>query len=171
MNISVCKTDEHYEKYARFMIEHRRDFYLDAKELIRILCDQLGEGRLFLAVNNEDKVVGTGCYYIGTPDNNFEDKEIVLLDTTIMLKEYRASFLFLKGLKSVVNDILQTASKVKEVKILVREQDSYLQRLYGKFATNIGINRKDLLVFNTTLEDLLHYVMKFEKRFFGDEGG
>lgn len=169
MNISVCKTDEHYEKYARFMIEHRRDLYLNTKELIRILCDQLGEGRLFVALNDEDKVVGTGCYYIGTPDKNFEDKDIVLIDTTIMLKEYRASFLFLKGLKTVVNDILQTACTVKEVNILVREQDSYLQRLYGKFAINTGIKRKDLLVFNTTLDELLHYVMKFEKRFLGDE--
>jgi hypothetical protein len=161
--MTFCETDEHFEKYAKFMIHNRKEMNLNIKNLISALCNHFSDGKIIIVLNEHQDVIASAVYFIGTPENNFKDNEIALLDSTILLEEYRTSFIFIKGLKKITNDIQQTKGKVKDVRLLVEKNNIYLNRLYGKFAEIQG-ERDNVLIYSTSLEKLVNFIKMFEKR-------
>lgn len=159
-----CETDEHFEKYARFMIKNRKEIHIEVKDLIPAICDHFNVGRIIIVLNENDDVIAAVSYFIGRSEDISEDDEIAFLDSTILLEQYRTGFIFIRGLKSIVDDIIQTNRTVKEIRLVVHENNKYVQKLYGKFAKCIEKRDEHYLIYSTSIETLQTYINKFEKR-------
>jgi hypothetical protein len=79
-------------------------------------------------------IIAVAAYYHGTPEQNFEDKEVALIDITVMDRTYRGTRYFLQGFEEMIGYIERTHPEVKQLRLAALSENKYLCRLYSKFA-------------------------------------
>ncbi|MBE1442757.1 hypothetical protein [Paenibacillus sp. OAS669] len=132
-----CVSDEALADVSLFAIENRRELHpsYGTLDMVSLLCSHITQGHLIYITNTDNRVLGMMTYYHGTPEKQFEDKEIAFVNFAIMDKAYRGTRLFVKGLYYMVELIIEAHPDVQELRFNALTENTYLCRLYSKFAS------------------------------------
>jgi len=137
----MCESEDDFAQAGLFLLAHKRDLHpsFTTLEMVTLLYSYDTNGRLLFAADDSNRVVGIAAYYYGTPDREFQNKDVAWVDVVIFDKAYRGSRLFLQGLLYLVDRIVERHPEVQEVHLAALEDNAYLRRLYSKFATAGGV--------------------------------
>lgn len=172
----VCRNDDDYESFARFFMENRTAFYrpYDVKGAVSIIEQSIKYGNIILFYNKLNEPVGLIIYYIGTPQNNYEDKHVAYISFILIRKDYHGTRVFLDGMKAIV-EALKPAG-VEDIRFGADSDNRYLRILYGKLAKVVDRihydkqNKKFLVVYpeedvySMKYADFAQIVKRFEKK-------
>lgn len=137
INYKVCTSDEDYAQASLFLIKHRRDLHPSflVIDMVELIYSYITEGNLIVVTEEEGQVVGMAGYYYGTPELDYSDKhEVVFVDQAIITRSRRSTRVFLRGFQYLANQITQDHPEVHEFRFAALSDNTYLQRLYSKFA-------------------------------------
>lgn len=129
-----CVTDDDYAKVGLFFLQHKQDLHsaFTTLDMVSLLYSYLTDGHLFQALDADQRVIGASAYYHGTAEQEFQDKDIALIDIVIVDPAYRGTRLFLNGFRCMVNDIAVAHPEVEEIRIAALADNEYVCRLYAK---------------------------------------
>ncbi|MDF2650584.1 MAG: hypothetical protein K0Q73_6389 [Paenibacillus sp.] len=132
----LCATDEDFAKVSLFILNNKHHLHhsITTVYMITQLYSYLTDGYLIQILDADDTVIGATAYYHGTPEQEFENKEIAFVDLAILDPTYRGSRVFVNGLQYLNNHIREKHPEVQELHFMALSENSYLCRLYGKFA-------------------------------------
>ncbi|TNJ66871.1 hypothetical protein FE784_08350 [Paenibacillus hemerocallicola] len=135
MHCKRCTTDEDFAKVCLFVLDNKhelhRSFY--TMDMVEVLYTYVTQAHMVFVEDADNRVIGASAYYHGTPERDFQDKDIAFLDMAIADKAYRGTRLFLVGLQYMVNQIAQEHTEVQEIRLAALADNAYLCRLYSKF--------------------------------------
>ncbi|GGE00290.1 hypothetical protein [Paenibacillus nasutitermitis] len=131
-----CDNDEEFGKVSLFILERKRDLHLSfmTLDIVSMLYTYLTQGHLFIVTDDDNEILGASAYYHGTPERDFMDKDVAFIDLAIMDKPRRGTRLFVSSLMSLVDTIIEKHPEVKELRFAALGENTYLCRLYAKFA-------------------------------------
>ncbi|WP_166238511.1 hypothetical protein [Paenibacillus turpanensis] len=134
--IKRCTSDEALAKASLFAIENRHALHpsFGTLDIVSLLCSHITQGHLIYITDEDNRVLGMMTYYHGTPDKNFEDTEVAFVNFAIMARAYRGTRLFVKSLYYMVELITEAHPDVRELRLNALSENTYLCRLYSKFA-------------------------------------
>jgi hypothetical protein len=132
-----CVSDDDFAKASLFMLAHKRDLHASYStlEMVTLIYSYVTQGNLICAKDADNRVIGILAYYFGTPEQEFQDKDIALVDMAIADRGYRGSRLFVQGLQYMVNEIIEVHPEVQELRLAALAENDYLRRLYAKFTS------------------------------------
>lgn len=131
-----CVSDEEHAKVSLFALENKRELHLafGTLDMVSVLCTYMTEGHLLYIADADNQVIAMLGYYQGMPENEFKDKEIAFVDAAILEAAYRGTRIFLKGLRSLVEQIVEAHPETQEIRFAALSENTYLCRLYSKFS-------------------------------------
>ncbi|MFC3770199.1 hypothetical protein [Paenibacillus sp. GCM10012303] len=168
MQCKRCTTDDDFAKVCVFVLDHKHDLHRSfyTLDMVEILYTYLTQGHLIFVEDANNQVIGATAYYHGTPERDFQDKDIAFLDMAVADKAYRGTRLFLTGLQYTVNQIAQLHPEVQEIRLAALADNPYLRRLYSKF-TDTSYSREgtelEQLVFCVKINKLQGILNKYGK--------
>lgn len=141
LNCQMCESEDDFAQAGLFLLAHKRDLHpsFSTVDMVALLYSYVTNGRLLFAADDSNRVAGIAAYYYGTPDREFQNKDVAWVDVVIFDKAYRGSRLFLQGLLYLVDRIVEGHPEVQEVHLAALEDNAYLRRLYSKFAEAGGV--------------------------------
>jgi hypothetical protein len=164
----ACVSDDDFAKVSLFILNHKRDLHpsFSTTDMVTLIYSYVTQGRMIYTADADDRVIGAAAYYIGTPEQEFQDKEVALVDMAISDRAYRGSRLFIKGLRYMVGRILEEQQEVQEFRLAALAENDYLCKLYSKFTstryTREGAQGKEI-VFCEKIYKLRTMLNKFQK--------
>lgn len=131
-----CTHDDDFAKVSLFWLANKHDVHRSfvTLDIVSLLCSYATQGHLLYIADDESRVVAILAYYHGTPEKEFQDKEIVRVDIAILERAYRGTRFFLKGFRSIVDQIMEAHPDAQEFQFVAFSENAYLCRLYSKFA-------------------------------------
>jgi hypothetical protein len=165
--VKRCVSDEALADVSLFAIENRFELHpsFGTLQMVSLLCSHITEGHLIYITNADNRVLGMMTYYHGTPEKEFEDKEIAFVNFAIMDRAYRGTRLFAKGLYNMVELIIEAHPDVNELRFNALSENAYLCRLYSKFA-NASYTQASTLGEETVFCAKIHLLRATLARFF-----
>ncbi len=168
LNCQMCESEDDFAQAGLFLLAHKRDLHpsFTTLEMVTLIYSYVTNGRLVSVRNEENRIVGIGAYYYGTPDREFQDKEVALVDVAIADKAYRGSRVFVQGLLYLVNRVIEGHPEVREIRLAAQEDNAYLRRLYSKFAKAGGVREGTHgreVVFHAEISNLRTILGKFSR--------
>lgn len=163
-----CTTDEDFAKVCLFVLDNKHDLHRSfyTMDMVEVLYTYVTQARMVFVEDADNRVIGAAAYYHGTPERDFQDKEIAFLDMAVADKAYRGTRLFLVGLQYMVNEIAREYPDVQEIRLAALEENAYLCRLYSKFAET-SYSREETavkqLVFCVKINKLQAFLKKYGK--------
>lgn len=132
-----CVSDDDFAKASLFMLAHKRDLHpsYTTLEMVTLIYSYATQGHLLCITDTDNRVIGVAAYYYGTPEQEFRDKDVALVDMAIADKAYRGSRLFIQGLQYLVSTIIEEHPEVQELRLAALAENDYLCRLYSKFTS------------------------------------
>lgn len=168
MQCKRCITDDDFAKVCVFVLDHKHDLHrsFSTVDMVEVLYTYVTQGHLVYVEDADNRVIGASAYYHGTPERDFQDKDIAFLDMAVADKAYRGTRLFLTGLQYMVNEIAQEHPEVQEIRLAALADNAYLCRLYSKF-TETRYSREgaalEQLVFCVKINKLQGFLNKYAK--------
>jgi hypothetical protein len=137
-HIKCCSHDEDYAKVSLFFLENRHDLHpaYSTMDMVYLIYCYITQGHLLYIEDEEHQVIAASAYYVGTPEHDFTDKDIALLDIAIFNKAYRGTRLFIRGLCFKVNLIIERHPEVQELRLVAHASNNYVSKLYSKLTTS-----------------------------------
>lgn len=134
--IKRCIDDAALASASLFAIENRHELHpsFGTLDMVSLLCSHITQGHLIYILDTDNRVLGMMTYYHGTPDKEFEDTEVAFVNFAIMARAYRGTRLFAKALYYMVELIAEAHPDVRELRFHALSENTYLCRLYAKFA-------------------------------------
>ncbi|WP_248927256.1 hypothetical protein [Paenibacillus hamazuiensis] len=135
--VNRCISDEALTAVSLFAIENKRELHpsYGTLDMVSLLCSHITQGHLISITDADDRVLGMMTYYHGTPDKEFEDKEVAFVNFAIMDRAYRGTRLFAKGLYYMMELMIETHPEIQELQFNALSENAYLCGLYSKFAS------------------------------------
>ncbi|WP_248924264.1 hypothetical protein [Paenibacillus hamazuiensis] len=132
----ICKTDEDWEEYTLYILEHKLEIHSSflAKRVIHFIKEQIFFGCAVLAKDEFGRIIGVLGFVNGTPENGFADKEAVRLEMVHILSEYRCTRLFYRGMIWLRNYLQENAPETKIIQFYADAGSAKRSRLLGKIA-------------------------------------
>ncbi|WP_046233557.1 hypothetical protein [Paenibacillus algorifonticola] len=130
-----CENDEEYAKASLFLLKHRRDLHpaYTTMDTLSLLYSYLTEGQLVIGLDEQHQVNSISAYYYGTPEQDFQNKEVVFVDMVIVEQMHRGTRLFAEGLNFLVHKVLENRPEVQELSLAALSENKRLCRMYSKF--------------------------------------
>jgi hypothetical protein len=141
-----CTSDDDYAKVSLFALEHKREMHPSffTLDMVASLLTYMMEGHLLFTENESGKVTGISAYYHGTPEEEFQNRHIAILDMAIIDRTYRGSRIFAKGLRYMVEQIAANHPEVEELHFRTLADNVYLRNMYSKIAEETGTRDGDV---------------------------
>src|SRR5690554_23711 len=133
-----CTDDEDYAQACLFMLKNRRALHpgFITLDVISWMYSYITEGNLIQLMDADGCMIGVGCYYYGSPEQDYEDKhEVAYVDNVIIVQSLRSTRLFFRGFHYLLTQIEQDHPEISELRFAAQSSNDYLQKLYAKFAT------------------------------------
>lgn len=129
-------SDDDMAGASLFFLERKYDLHPSFTTLgmLELLYGYMTRGHLFCGFLPDGSVIAGAAYYLGTPEREYADQHVALIDITILDRAYRSSTYFLHGLTCLIDSIQQQHPEVREVRFVALSENTYLCRLYAKFA-------------------------------------
>ncbi|MEK3883307.1 hypothetical protein [Paenibacillus sp. PL2-23] len=140
LHIKLCETDNELAMAGVFFLKNRRDLHPSfmTMNVVELLYTYATQGKIVIVLDEAGLIVGLSAFYIGTPEENFQNQDTALIDLAIGDRSYRGSRMFVKGLQFVVQSIVEQNPQVKELRLVAYSSNAYLCRLYAKFMNKGG---------------------------------
>ncbi|MCI3918856.1 hypothetical protein MO973_01245 [Paenibacillus sp. TRM 82003] len=139
MNVTYasCVADDDFAKASLFMLERKYDLHpsFTTLQMVALIYGYITQGTIFRGELPDGRTISIAAYYQGTPERDFVDKDVVLIDVAILDRPYRGTRSFLHGLDQLIESIRCRHPEVQEVRFSARSANEYLYKLYSKFAT------------------------------------
>jgi len=136
-----CSGDQDLVKFTLFFIHNRLEFNrrFTLIDSIYHVLENIHDSQIILVVDPQDQMIGWGHYQYVTKEHLPDPQgEVVFIFSAIIKQEFRSSRLFLQGFRYLVEQIEAENSQVKQVRFFVQSGNTYLNRLYAKFASIVG---------------------------------
>ncbi|MCM3568642.1 hypothetical protein [Neobacillus mesonae] len=165
----IAKEDDLFEKYLFYMVKHRKSInsYFTLQQIYLFLQSHRTNGGAIVALDNAEDIIGAVGLVYGLPENVFQNKEIVRIELLHVKEEYRHTFLFYRGVKTVIRHLQDSKPTVKEIEFYIPSGQPQLSKLLNKIApyknseqTNFG----DEDYYHVQLGDLSNKLEKLERR-------
>ncbi len=91
------------------------------------------EKEAILIFNDEDELVGAIGYIHGTGEYNYENREIIQIQTVFIDEAYRHTRLFYRGLQFLAQHLQESAQPITELRFWAPAH-AELYQLFSKFA-------------------------------------
>ncbi len=143
----ICETDQAFSEASRFILDRKRDLHLSFSTvgMTAIIYRYITEGKLYLAKETaEGPVMSVTAYFHGTPESDYADKDVILVDMVIADKAYRGSRHFAAGFATFLDHLLATYPEAETMQVVALTDNAYLCRLYAKFMTVSGVREGDV---------------------------
>ncbi|WP_159886829.1 hypothetical protein [Paenibacillus puerhi] len=165
--VKRCVSDEALADVSSFVIENRHELHpsFGTLDMVSLLCSHITEGHLIYITDDDNRVLGMMTYYHGTPEQDFEDKDIAFVNFAIMDRAHRGTRLFAKGLYYMVELIIEAHPEVQELRFNALSENTYICRLYSKFAS-ASYTVKSKLGEETVFCAKIHHLSTTLSRFF-----
>lgn len=166
MQCTRCTSDEDFAKVSLFLLANKRSLHpsFSTMDAITMLYSYITDGHLIQVTNADGLVTAMCAYYLGTPEQDYADKEVAFIDVAIAHPEYRGSRLFLTGLKYTFQSILANHAEVREIRFAALSENKYVCKLYAKFAT-FSYRRDgaigEEMVFRANIDEINAFLTKF----------
>jgi hypothetical protein len=150
------------------MLARKRDLHpsYNTLDMVTLIYSYATQGHLLCAVDADDNVVGVGAYYYGTPEQDFQDQSVALVDLAMIDRSYRGSRLFAQGMQHLIRTILEENPAVQELRLAALAENGYLCRLYSKFASSHrvreGAHGKEM-IYSEKMSTLRDTLKKFDR--------
>lgn len=138
-----CVSNDELAKVSLFTLAHKREMHpsFGTLDMVFQLTTYMTQGHLLYLADAEERVIGVIAYYHGTPEEEFNNKEIAFVDAAILDEAYRGTRLFVKGLHYMVEQIMEAHPDVQELRFVAYSENTYICRLYSKFS-NVSCTRE-----------------------------
>ncbi|WP_231955994.1 GNAT family N-acetyltransferase [Aneurinibacillus soli] len=129
--------------------------------------ETIGASHIILVLDQMDNTIAWMNYGYVTKDYEpHPDGEIAFVDSVIMTETHRGSRLFVKGFHYLVNHINEENRHVRTFQFYALADNTYLTKLYSKFADIIGQRdgyhgREN--IFSADFPRLLRYLNRAQK--------
>lgn len=135
-----CVSDEDFAKVSLFALEHKREMHPSffTLDMVSSLVTYMMQGHLLFTEDESGKVTGISAYYHGTPEEEFQNRHVAMLDMAIIEKTRRGSRIFAKGLRFMVEQIAANHPEVDELHLKTLADNVYLRSMYSKIAKETG---------------------------------
>jgi len=82
------------------LLEHKLDLHpsFQTLQMVELLYAYITQGALYKGTAPDGSIRGASAYYIGTPGNDFTDRNVALIDIVIVDRAYRGTRFFFYGL-------------------------------------------------------------------------
>jgi hypothetical protein len=133
---------------------------------LQLISTQVSKGHIIMGLDEEGEPGGIVTYYYGNPDNDFQDRESLLVEILLIKKEYRKTTAFFQGLEYLINGVTEADCSVSQVFFYAHADSAYLRRLYSKFANPVAKREGEfgeLDVYSTSLEALSAFIRSFHR--------
>ena len=141
----LCASELYQEKYITFLLEHYKELHLPYPFPVSfsfMASPFFMNGKVILCFDPDYEIVGALSYIHGTGDNNYEDTDVVQIQTVFLVDEHRKTRLFLKGLQFLTQYIAQLEQKVTEFRFWTPVRDD-LRKLCDKIAERTATRETD----------------------------
>lgn len=139
MNVTFkpCVTEDDFANVSLFFLARKLDLHpsFSTLKMVSLIYSYITQGFLYQAVLPDGRIVAAAAYYLGTPHEEFADKQVALIDIVIMDSAYRGTRVFLNGLQSMIEWIRAKHPEVEEVRLAALSENAQLCKLYSKFAS------------------------------------
>jgi hypothetical protein len=158
-----CETDSDYARFAKFYIaeSYQFDRQLSLLETIGHLMTTLQDSRFMLYENEQGELAAYLQYRYES------DGETVFIESAILAEPYRSSWIFYRGFGDWVRKVENDNRGVRLVRFYVLANQTYLNRLYAKFAKYVGEREGGTgreVVYETAFADLWAYLKAGERK-------
>ncbi len=137
VSYAPCVTDDDFAKTSLFLLERKYDLHpsFTTLQMVALIYSYITHGTIFRGVLPDGRTISAAAYYQGTPERDFVDRDIALIDVAILDRPYRGTRSFLYGLRQLIDSIRCRHPEVQEVRFAALSTNDYLCKLYSKFAT------------------------------------
>lgn len=131
-----CESDDDYAKVSLFALKHKREMHPSffTLDMVTLLITYMTQGHLQYTEDETGRVTGISAYYHGTPEEEFQNRHVALLDMAIIDRTHRGSRIFAKGLRHMVEQIADKHPEVEELHFKTLSENAYLRNMYSKIA-------------------------------------
>mgnify|MGYP001319022155 CR=1 FL=1 len=129
----ICQTDTDLARYASFFIKNRMDFSQDytLPVVLMHMLETLADAKVMLVEDEDGQVIGWGKFEYRVPDTIF-------VDSIIIDKAHRSSRVFLDGFRYLARHVHEQYPQVSRLSFRALSSQTYVNRLYSKFAVKTG---------------------------------
>ncbi|MCM3568641.1 hypothetical protein [Neobacillus mesonae] len=163
-----CNTEEDFEHFSEFYVKrrHHTNPPLGLSYILTDISLLIQFGHIILGSNLKGEPIGFVSYFYGTPQNDFEDQETLLINVAMVDPKYRNSRAFIRGFQFLIDSVLESEYSIDYVTFYAFQDDLFLQKLYSQFATVITeqdhpLKKQD--VYRVSFKDLCAYLKPFRR--------
>ncbi|WP_028552093.1 hypothetical protein [Paenibacillus sp. UNC451MF] len=159
-----CEGDEDLARFTLYFIQNRKDFSNDftLNDTIIHVLEYVRDSHIIMIEDDRQHMIGWGHYcYVDENNEKKPDGEIAFVYSVILKEACRSSRIFWQGFHHMVNQIAEENSNVRHFRFHARQNNTYLNRLYSKFARIIGSREGEYgvdNVYSTEISELLRYL-------------
>lgn len=165
----MAEEDDLFEKYLFYMVKHRKSInpHFTLQQIYLFLQSHRIHGIAIVAMDNEERIIGAVGLVYGLPENVFQNKDIVRIELLHVNEDYRHTFLFYKGLKTVLRHLQDRKPIVREIEFYIPSGQPQLSKLFNKIACYQSSDPSkfgDEDYYRVQLKDLSNKLEKLERR-------
>lgn len=138
----ICETDQAFSEASIFILDRKRDLHpsFSTVGMTANIYRYITEGRLYLAKEKPNgPIMSVTAYFHGTPESEFADRDVILVDMVIADKSYRGSRHFAAGFATFLDHLLASHPEATVLRVVALTENAYNCRLYSKFMTASGV--------------------------------
>ncbi|HZG85589.1 hypothetical protein [Paenibacillus sp.] len=163
----ICEDDADFGRCMTFLLETRRsaDPELRTADAYTAMLRILTYGTLLRFEDERGDVIGIVGYTMGTPQGEYEDRQIAYIEYCLMPVSRQGTTFFPKGLGILVRTIQERHPEAVWMTFAAAENHRRNNRLYAKFSRpngQIEAPGVKLNLYTALLADIANYAAKFD---------
>ncbi|WP_339288551.1 hypothetical protein [Paenibacillus sp. FSL E2-0201] len=163
----TCNLEMDYETYITFLIRHHDELNLPYSFAMKLsfISSPLVLGKAMVIIDEDSYEIAAAVGFVyGTGAADYEDKHICQIEVAFIQQEYRATTLFIKGLRALNHLIKENNPDVLQIQFWAPSDQADLDRLFSKFASLPGASKSivnHLVLYTLPFEELVRYGERF----------
>ncbi|GIQ67783.1 hypothetical protein DUZ99_02695 [Xylanibacillus composti] len=162
----ICEEDVDFRRCMTFILQTKRtaDPGLRTADAYAAMLRVLTYGTLIRFEDEQGLVIGIVGYTLGSPQQEYEDRETAYVEYCLMPLSRQGSLFFIQGLGILVRTIQDRHPEIVHLSLAAAENHRRNNRLYAKFAKLTGRDMNDVLnmnLYTASLDDVRQYVERF----------
>ena len=114
---------------------------------------------------HDDNMVGVLGYFLGEPQHDFANKNVLYLYVGAILPEYQLTRIFFHVLLFIVEMYQGTA--VTQIRLQAESTNPYTNKLYGRFAQPLAREKSPrgvpVITYGAAIEDVMAFTSRFKR--------
>ncbi len=166
LNFRFCRQQDDEQAVVDFLFSVKEDLALaDRTAAAKVVSLAFDRGGIFAGYDQGGIKAMLG-YFLGEPDRDFANKEVIFMYVAAIARPYRLTRAFHKGLTQALRDF--QAMGCRGIRLQARKADPYTNKLYGRFAQLIAEGKSPrgdaVMTYGGRIEDALYYLERGRRK-------